>query len=88
MRILPPAGIVRTMQANNDLSSRSAVSDVFPIAGAFVCPVEANNSGKTAPAALLIVVSMTLTEGIEVSGFDRLVVEIGCSVVKTCPSKP
>lgn len=76
------------MQANNDLSSRRAVSEVLPTDGALVCPVETKDSGKPVPGELFIVISLRLTEWIGVSDFEDLVAEFGFSAVKTCPSNP
>lgn len=76
------------MQANNDLSSRRAVSEVLPTDGELMCPVETKDSGKPVPGVLFIAVSLRLTEWIGVSDFEELVAEFGFSAVKICPSKP
>lgn len=85
IRIWPPAGMVRTMQVNRDLSSRRGVSEVFPPVTIFVCSDEINALVETAAVPLLIVVSLTLTECVDVSDSDALAAELACSSIKTWP---
>lgn len=87
IRIRPPA-VVRTTQANSDLSSRRAGSEVFPTVSVFSCRVETNDSGKPAPVALFTAVSLRLTDWIEASDDDGLAAELNCSAVETWPSSP
>jgi hypothetical protein len=88
IRILPPAGIVRTMQAKRDRSSRRVLSEVFPPVTTVVWSDEINALDDTAPVPLLIVVSLTLTECTDVSESDALAAELACSSVKAWPSSP
>lgn len=88
IRIRPPAGIVRTTQANSDLSSRRAGSEAFPTVSVFACPVETSDSGKAATVALFAALSPRLTERTEGSDADGLAAELACSAVETWPSGP
>lgn len=76
---------MRTMQANKDLSSRRAVSEVFSDITVFICLVEIKASGRAALLSLLIVVSPRLTKLIEVFDGDALATELGCSAFTTSP---
>ena len=87
IRIRPPAGIVRTIQANNDLSSRRELSVGFEIVVEAVCPVEENASGKIESVGLLCTISLWWTEWLVTD--DSFAAELACSANKTwssCPS--
>lgn len=78
----PPGGIERTMQANRDLSSKRAASNIFPAFRVFSYPVKIIASGTTEPMPSLTKDSLRFPDSTEASDCDVLATELR-STVKT-----